>query len=615
MLEINIPILRSTPAPINQIDYVEPTLSTQKPPHDSNNLPSCDDPISVFLPSGTGQRLLEAIEEKAFTSWDWFQLGLWAEQLVLRPEPEQLIALDHLAERWRREGIIPYPHQLDTARRVISELSGQAILADEVGLGKTIEAGLIIKEYQLRGLARKILILVPASLCRQWQDELYQKFEITAVINRSSRAWEHYDCVIASIDTAKRKQHREPILSTPYDLVIVDEAHKLKNARSLNYQFVSQIQKKHFLLLTATPMQNDLKELYNLISLLRPGLLGTYRSFKSRFMKDKRTPQNTAQLRSLLGQVMIRNRRSESTIKFPDRHVHSIPLSLKPQEMVLYRALTEFVRQRARFFMENMENRGILPLITLQREVCSSSFAAAMTLAKMAQASTNPQVKQRLIELYQLAVEIQENSKAEVAVELIGRIGEKTLIFTEYIATQRYLIHKLQELGIPTVGFDGSLSRGRKEWAKFLFAREAQVMVCTESGGEGLNLQFCSHLINYDLPWNPMRLEQRIGRIHRLGQTRPVHVFNLCTRDTIEEHVLYLLQEKVDMFQAVIGDLELMLGGLVAEGAMEKRIFQLIVEAASQKELLDGFATLGKELEAELEEYQKIQKRNNALLD
>lgn len=615
MLEIKIPILRSTPAPINHVDYVEPILSPDAPPKDSENLPRATDPISVFFPTDTAKRLIQGIEEEMIASWDWFQLGLWAEKLVLRPELEQLIALDHLQECWKKEGIIPYPHQLNTARRVIRELSGQAILADEVGLGKTIEAGLVIKEYQLRGLARKILILVPASLCRQWQDELYQKFEITAVINRSSQAWEHYDCIIASIDTAKRKQHREAILSTAYDLVVVDEAHKLKNERSQNYQFVSQIQKKHFLLLTATPMQNDLKELYNLISLLRPGLLGTYRSFKSRFMKDKRTPQNTEQLRSLLRQVMIRNRRQDSTIEFPERHVHSIPLSLKPQELVLYRALTEFVRQRARFFVEKMENRGILPLITLQREVCSSSFAAAMTLAKMAQSSTTPEIKQRLIELYQLAVEIEENTKAEIVAELIERIGDKTLIFTEYIATQRYLIHKLQQLGIPTVGFDGSLSRGRKEWAKFLFSREAQVMVCTESGGEGLNLQFCSHLINYDLPWNPMRLEQRIGRIHRLGQTRPVHVFNLCTHGTIEEHVLNLLQEKVDMFQAVIGDLELMLGGLMAEGAMEKRIFQLIVDAGSQKELLDGFANLGKELEEELEEYRQIQKRNSALLD
>ena len=614
MLEINVPILYSTPAPINLIDYVEPTLPPDHKPHDSDNLPSDEDPISVYFPTDSEERLLAAIKENQPADWDWFQLALSAEELVLRSEPEKLIALDNLSERWRREGIIPYPHQLETARRVIGELSGQAILADEVGLGKTIEAGLIIKEYQLRGLARKILILVPASLCRQWQDELYQKFDITAVINRSSRAWEHHDVIIASIDTAKRKEHREAILSTPYDLVVVDEAHKLKNERSQNYQFVSQIQKKHFLLLTATPMQNDLKELYNLINLLRPGLLGTYRSFKKRFMKDKRTPQNTAQLRSLLNQVMIRNKRSESSVQFPPRHVHSIPLSLKPQEMVLYRALTKFVRERARFFIENMDNRGVLPLITLQREVCSSSFAAAMTLAKMAQATANPQVRERLVELYQLAIEIEENTKAEIVLELLSKIGEKTLIFTEYVATQRYLIDKLQKNGIPTVGFDGSLSRGRKEWAKFLFSREAQVMVCTESGGEGLNLQFCSNLINYDLPWNPMRLEQRIGRIHRLGQTRPVHVFNLCTRDTIEEHVLNLLQEKIDMFQAVIGDLELMLGGLFAEGAMEKRIFQLIVNADSQKELLAGFAELNEELSGELENILEIHRQNDALL-
>ena len=254
-------------------------------------------------------------------------------------------------------------------------MQGQAILADEVGLGKTIEAGLILKEYLLRGLVKKVLILTPANLLWQWYHELYEKFDISPGIQRTEWDWSYSDILIASLDTAKREPHASHILGIPYDLLIIDEAHKLKNSSTLSYRFVNAVQKKYCLMLTATPIQNDLKELYNLIGLIKPGQLGSYRSFKSRFIQDKRTPKNPQELKELLSQVMVRNRRDEGTVQFTQRIVHPIIVSLTSKEHELYNRVTQFVRARGR--RSGLQN--ILPLITLQREVCSTFMATALT--------------------------------------------------------------------------------------------------------------------------------------------------------------------------------------------------------------------------------------------
>ena len=184
---------------------------------------------------------------------------------------------------------------------------------------------MIIKEYALRGLAKKILILTPASLCRQWAAELSQKFALYPVLAKGHFDWERYDLVIASLDLAKQEKHRKVITNLYYDLLVIDEAHKLKNPATKNWQLVSGIRKKFFLLLTATPLQNDLKELFNLISLLRPGQLGSYHTFRKNFMTDKRVAKNPQELRTLLGQVMIRNKRGHQ-INLPARKVATMPL-------------------------------------------------------------------------------------------------------------------------------------------------------------------------------------------------------------------------------------------------------------------------------------------------
>lgn len=537
----------------------------------------------------------ELLQNRFLPGPEWYRLLLRAEELSLTPGSTELLAPRHLAELWRRAGVIPYPHQLETARRVLFEMGGRAILADEVGLGKTVEAGLVIKECLLRGIARKVLILVPAGLVWQWFRELKEKFNLVCGMQRSEYDWERTDLLIASIDTAKRSPHREIIQRLHYDILVVDEAHKLKNASSQNYKFINSIRRKHCLMLTATPVQNDLKELYNLINLIRPGQLGTYREFKQAFVEDRRTPKGLEDLRRLLSRVLIRNRRGRGTVQFTARHVHSIPVDLSPEERRLYDGVTAFVKEgyrRARGMYRN-----ILPLITLQREVCSSPIAAAVTLEKLLQRTSDPLERERLQDLLSHALSLEASRKAEVLEELIeGLSGEKVIVFTEYRATQSYLRWRLQKAGFSTLGFDGSLSPSRKEWIKELFRRQAQVLVSTESGGEGINFQFCCHVVNYDLPWNPMRIEQRIGRVHRLGQTRDVSIYNMATRDTVEESVLCLLYEKIDMFRMVLGELDTILARMAMSDSFEKALADILVGSGSAGEVRERLERLAQSI-------------------
>lgn len=520
---------------------------------------------------------------------EWFRMAVEAEELAAATAgPGELLAPGHLAEVWRRAGVIPYPHQLEAARRALFDMGGRAILADEVGLGKTIEAGLIIKELMLRGLARTALILTPASLCRQWQRELREKFQIACALQRSEYDWERCSVLVASIDTAKRLPHRAILERIHFDVLVVDEAHKLKNARSENYRLVSAIRRTYCLMLTATPVQNDLRELYTLITLIRPGQLGTFRQFKREFVEGKRTPKQPELLRSLLGRVMIRNRRGEGSVQFTARRVRSELLDLADGERRLYDEVTAFVRaacERAGEAASTAEIKNLLPLVTLQREVCSSPMAAAVTLEKMLRRAPDGPIKRELERLLALAVATRESAKVDFLLKLVRELGEKVIVFTEYRATQQYLRWRFEQAGVAALGFDGSLSSSRKEWTRELFRRHGQVLVSTESGGEGYNFQFCAHVVNFDLPWNPMRLEQRIGRVHRLGQTRDVHIYNLATRRTIEEHILLLLYEKINMFQMILGELDSILSHLKLGGSFERELARIVIASNSPEEV------------------------------
>lgn len=534
------------------------------------------------------KQIVSELRAKRFDSWAWYSLANKADELMVsQQQTTELLAMEYLKERWKQVGVVPYRHQLQTARRVIFEMQGQAILADEVGLGKTIEAGLILKEYLLRGLAKKVLILTPASLLWQWYHELYEKFGISAGIQRSEWDWTYSDILIASLDTAKREPHASQITGIPYDLIIIDEAHKLKNSSTQSYRFVNSIQKKYCLMLTATPIQNDLKELYNLIGLIKPGQLGSYRSFRDRFIEDKRTPKNPQELKGLLSQVMVRNRRDEGTIQFTDRKVHPIVVSLTPREQELYNKVTQFVKERSR--QTGLQN--ILPLITLQREVCSTFLATALTLEKM-MLNMEPDLLTQVADLLKALADVKQNSKCDALERLVSELDDKIIIFTEFKASQEYIRYRLEKAGYSTLAFDGTLSRGKKQWIRHMFQKEAQILVSTESGGEGLNFQFCNQVVNFDLPWNPMRLEQRIGRVHRLGQSRDVHIFNLLTKDTIEEHIMYLLHQKINMFETIIGELDAILLHLNLGKSFESEIMKIFLAYEEQekiKERLDRF--------------------------
>lgn len=445
--------------------------------------------------------------------------------------------------------LTPLTHQLEVAETVIERMNGKAILADEVGLGKTIEAGLILKEYLVRWLVKKALILVPASLINQWVEELNYKFYIPAIAYKKNTQIEQYDVIVMSMDTAKKSPHRERIYAQDFDMIIIDEAHKLKNHKTQIYEFVQSLKKKFCLLLTATPIQNNVFELFYLISLLKPGHLGNYETFQSAFSASKHDLEHDEYLRELVNQVMVRNRRNDTGIEWTNRRVQIVPVHFTEAEQEVYDMILELKNISSVF-------SGAFSMITLLKEMCSSKEATYLTLNKMSQKCTGQGEVEYVEKIIEKLIVLEINSKAEKAYEIILEANDKVILFTEYRASQAYLQWYLNSKGISSVLFNGKLNKNKRDWIKYLFKEKDQVLIATESGGEGINLQFCHHVINYDLPWNPMKLEQRIGRVHRLGQEQDVHIYNLAIQNTIEEEILGLLNVKIDVFEKVVGELD-----------------------------------------------------------
>lgn len=547
-------------------------------------------PSIHFVGEDAKEALSRYLIDPAFhsaSSWELFQLAEMATRARMAPTFDELLAMDHV------QGFHPLPHQLETAKRVLLELRGRAILADEVGLGKTIEAGLILKEYLLRGLVRKALILVPASLVLQWTRELNEKFRINATPQRDAWTWQQYDVVVGSLDTAKRPPHQDIVLDQPWDMVIIDEAHKLKNHRTKNWQMANQIPNKYLLLLTATPMQNQLRELHTLVTLLKPGHLGSVAQFSTEHLANRRTAKDANKLRETMGDIMIRNRRHDGATNLPPRNVQAVELELSERERLFYDSVQGLLKTE--YDLRKSMRSSVLPLLTLQREICSSAYAAMISLEKMQKRTENKQKKAKLAELIELGSTIPEYTKIQKVIELIEGIDHKCVIFTEYRATQDFIIYMLKKRGISAVPFRGGFKRGKKDWMKDLFSKKVQILVATESGGEGINLQFCNYMINFDLPWNPMRLEQRIGRIHRLGQMNECHIYNLATRDTIEEHIVHLLQDKIRMFESVIGELDYIVGDKRIDH-FEKGVFEAAMTSNNSVELSKRIDHLGSSL-------------------
>jgi SNF2 family DNA or RNA helicase len=510
-------------------------------------------------------------------------------------------------------------------------MRGRALLADEVGLGKTIEAGIITKELIQRGLVHSVLVLTPASLTEQWREELANKFHEEFVVMDKPSQWDEVRDApegrwIVSLDRAKLAQHSSAILARDYDLLIVDEAHKLKNRSTLAWKFVNQIRKRYVLMLTATPVQNDLMELYSLITILAPGQLGTVRAFRHHFLEsaDERRPKNTASLRRLLNDVMIRNRRSKVDISFPKRRAAIYHLTMSEAEWQLYADVTDYIRRRFKDADSNKHLR--LTLLTLQRELSSSPQAVASTLRKMVNDRAHgDKARDELRHFLELAENIPVGRKLAAVREILKKFPGKFLIFTEYRETLEAITRQLTEWGISAVGFHGGLDIRQKEAAVRRFHGEdeengkkgdpgVRVMVSTESGAEGRNLQFCHQLINFDLPWNPMRVEQRIGRLHRLGQVNDVTIFNLSCNETIESHLIDLLARKIRMFELVIGELDLILGNIEGSKSFEDLLRAAWEASISDNDLAERIEDIGDLLLRARRDYDQV-RAANAMLD
>src|SRR6059058_5007366 len=513
------------------------------------------------------------------------------------------------------QGVARYEHQERTALRVLRDMRGRAILADEVGLGKTIEAGLILKEYAVRGLVQRALVLTPAALTDQWREEMETKFSLPFSVLRSLRDWDEKPFLIASMDTAKREPHRHAAQARPWDLIVVDEAHRLKNRFSLNWRFVAGLSKKYMLLLTATPVQNDMDELFNLVTLLKPGQLHTYDRFLERYVAspDRRVPMRVPELRGLLRDVMVRNRRGIA-FTLPPRRVHSLPVRLGPAERRLYDDVTEFVRDAYWSASGRLPWTARLTLIVLQREIGSSTFAVAETLRRLSQSPLfRMDERERLEELRHEAVAISTNVKAARLREFLRSADEKVLVFTQYLRTLEYLREVLEADGHRVASYHGGLSLAAKDAAVRTFREDREIFLSTEAGGEGRNLQFARTVVNYDLPWNPLRIEQRIGRVHRLGQEREVHVVNLWARETVEAYLMELLDRKIHMFELVVGELDLILGNLAERRSFEDMMMEIwaLREAEERRAALHR---LGEALVRARTEYDRMQERNEEAL-
>ncbi|MGI6038125.1 MAG: DEAD/DEAH box helicase [Limnochordia bacterium] len=557
--------------------------------------------------SGDGDGIITSLCREEYDSFQWFKIQRQARELSLHKGFTRLLALDALPQ------LELYPHQRQTVLKVLRHMRGRAILADEVGLGKTIEAGTILKEYLLRGLVRRALVLTPASLVQQWYGELTDKFQLPVQIGRAVDHWQQGQILLASLDTAKRPHNAEVIHQILWDLVIVDEAHRLKNKATANYRFVDALPKKFLLLLTATPLQNHLGELYNLVNLLQPGQLATYSQFKKTFTFDRHSPRNTQRLRLLLDDVLVRTTRKGALLAFPRRKVALEAVTLSGEERQFYQQALQDLRRI--YKKEGERPQHILSLILILREICSSSPAAARTLQIMAQRGRfSPQACGAFGELAQLANQIQRYAKVDKLIDFIrSHPGEQIIVFTAFRATQRLLEEKLEEAGLCPILFHGGLTGEEKEEAMDTFRGRGRVLISTEAGGEGRNLQFCRLLVNYDLPWNPMRLEQRLGRIDRLGQEKPMKIVNLIARDTIEEHILYLLDKKLQMFSKVIGELEPLLGPWEG-GSWEIKLGKLFL-GYQGRELQGQIREMGAHIDASLAQLDKVVGLNRRLLD
>lgn len=547
--------------------------------------------------------------EQAFKNLDFSDLKAYEARLALLElsilaDYDELLCLPNLID------IDKHWYQLETAKKVIKQFGGRAILADEVGLGKTVEAGIICQEYFSRGMIKSLLVLTPATLVSQWQSELAEKFHISTFTNdqRSTSPrefWQQNDKIIASYNVAKHASHWDYCLSREWDLVIVDEAHHLKNKASKNWKLVNALKKRFILLLTATPVQNNLMELYNLLTLIKPGLLSTEAEFKKEYVKSKngRVPKNPEQLQQLMREVMIRNTRAVVDVKLPKRFATTIACHLTGLEQELYESINQYLRQHPDELDQLTRNHLLM-------RAGSSPQAILESLKRLSERFEHDEIKF----LIKRAKQVKESEKAKQLIKLLKEGKEsKTLIFINHRATQTFLSKALTEAGIPHTDFRGNMSLKAKDAAIEEFRESVPVMLASETGGEGRNLQFANTIVNYDLPLNPMKIEQRIGRLHRIGQTQDVFIFNFCLVGSLEEYVLKILHEKINLFELVVGEIDTILGNMGEDFDFGETVISLWLNHQSDRERETAFEELGSQLVNAKQIYTEVKEYDEQL--
>lgn len=501
-------------------------------------------------------------------------------------------------------------YQLRTALRVLGPLRGRALLSDEVGLGKTIEAGLVLKELLTRGLVKRFLVLTVPSLVDQWEEELADKFDLTVTTTNHAAfranpeaCWRDGAAVVASLHTLKQPAHLAVARGVTWDLLVVDEAHYLRNRDSQAWQAVNALPRQFLLLLTATPVQNSLEELYNLVTLLQPGQLPTPREFRARFVDPKRPhqPREPEELRRLLGQVMIRNTRANAGLKLPPRRAETVMFTPDDAERAFWEAWeTELRAALGRLSASQATLWGRLLL-----QAAGSSPAAwrdALTSFPVPEAAADWPRRAPLEAGW-------ERKCASLPALAKGDGG--VVIFTQFLRTQAALADWLRRAGVTVFAINGQTPAPERQPITEQFHQQGGALLLTHSGTEGRNLQFCHRLVNFDLPWNPMEIEQRIGRLHRLGQRNPVRIYNLVQAGTLQEHLLQVLQDKLNLFELVVGETGLILGDRFSSDEFAEEVLRRWRE--SEGRVAEAMRGLGEELAAARAGYAEVKQLDETL--
>lgn len=510
--------------------------------------------------------------------------------------------------------VIPLPHQLKALRRAVSQDRVRFLLADEVGLGKTIEAGLIMRELKLRGLARRILIIAPKGLVTQWIAEMQthfgEEFRFFAPadfsgyrrINPHDNVWRAFDQVVCSLDSVKpmesrqgwsrdeinefNKERFEDLITAGWDLIVVDESHRIggSSEQVARYQLGRGLSEAspYFLLLSATPHQGKTDAFHRLVSLL-----------------DKNAfPEPGSVTRERVNPYVIRTEKrqaidAEGNPLFKPRitKLFGVSWAGHDDQKQLYDAVTEYVREGYNQAMREKKAYVGFLMILMQRLVTSSTRAIIATLEKRLAALQVPGeqltmlplmmeeewneldgqdqleslLKTKLAALNNERAEVEllltaarkveargPDAKAEALLEWIYKFQKeesdpdvKLLVFTEFVPTQQMLAEFLGNRGISVACLNGSMSMEERHQVQQAFAKDARILISTDAGGEGLNLQFCHIVVNFDIPWNPMRLEQRIGRVDRIGQKFVVRAINFLFSESVEFSVRDVLENKL----------------------------------------------------------------------